>query len=294
MKFDTTKLNQLSKKQKILIPLIILAFAYVIWQVYDMFSGGSVTTAVNTNSAVIKTTSSAAVPQKAPGVAQPTTGSVSTSDAGQQQEPTAAASTAVPQTGNISDLSGDAGQMQYVQMLNQYQLLKMKRMLLEEQVAIAAARQKIADLNSKTNDLGGGDSEFDVGNSDDNSSNLTALPMGKDTYKVVYIDRQNGEWNATINHSGRFEEVNIGSELADGSQVISIDASGVILKQGTKLNKITFSGENPVDYSAVTNAATNKGSNHTQQTTRNEIKLGSTQTTIESKELKAPEQKKKI
>src|SRR5690606_28520723 len=41
-------------------------------------------------------------------------------------------------------------QQQYIALDNQYELAKIQRQLLEEEVAIAAARQRIAELNQKT------------------------------------------------------------------------------------------------------------------------------------------------
>lgn len=47
----------------------------------------------------------------------------------------------------------DLQRQQYIELVNQYELAKVQRQLLDEEVAIAAAQQRIAELNQKTKKL---------------------------------------------------------------------------------------------------------------------------------------------
>jgi hypothetical protein len=241
-------LKNLSSKQKILLPIFVLAVVYIVWQVYDMFGGGAAQSSTPTpaaRSTVAMQTQPMVGPSASQAQAQgqlPAT--MGQSGPGMQQvQP-------VPTEKNVASLaatSANDDQSQYVQLLNHYQLLKMKRLLLEEEVAISTAQQKIAEMNAKTVSLGGmpDTGVEDMGGYSDSAMAATAPSSsegGSGEYKVVYIDKQGGDWNATLNRKGRFEEVSIGSELADGTQVISIDSSGVVIKHGTNLTKLTFGG----------------------------------------------------
>ena len=240
-------LKNLSAKQKILLPIFVLALIYVIWQVYDMFGGGAVQPApvVAAKPVVVMQT-------------QPMAGAPSSQMQAQEQMPAALGQNApgapaqlAPTEKSVVALAATSGgddQSQYVQLLNHYQLLKMKRLLLEEEVAISTAQQKIAEMNAKTVSLGGmpDTGVEDMGGYSDSAMAATAPSNseggGSGDYKVVYIDKQGGDWNATLNRKGRFEEVTIGSELTDGTQVISIDSTGVVIKHGMNLTKLTFGG----------------------------------------------------
>jgi len=223
----------LDKRQKFLLPLVVIAFAYVGWQIYSMTN--------NTDNSTPQT----ATPVKKAVAVQPdknlskvTAANNIAGTSGSIQTPTAIAS---------------REQTQYLQLLNQYQLLKMKRMLLEEEVAIAGARQKIAELNSQTSKLGGSVDYSDTDAIENvSANNVATVPANVGNYAVVYIDHQDGQWNATLNNRGHFEEATIGSILSDGSKVVAINASGVVLSLDNRMTKLTFSGPVAVDAKAAT------------------------------------------
>jgi hypothetical protein len=241
----------LDKKQKVLLVLVVLAFGFIVWQLYGIFGGGSPAVknqaATNTTSIVTKTQQPAVVQQQRsiPPVQQP------------------ASAVVAPKERSVADISslaeGGSTQSQYVQIMNQYQILKMKRLLLEEEVAIASARQRIAELNSKTVELGGSVDEgadvagagaggfSDMDGSASAGEDVVSGEGSKIIGKVVYIDSQDGQWHATLNYRGKFTEVTVGSELDGGVQVIAIDKSGVVLKKGSRLTKLTFSGSQVID-----------------------------------------------
>lgn len=144
---------------------------------------------------------------------------------------------------------------QYEQLQNQYKILQLQRKLLDEQVAIAASKEKIAELNAKTSELSNNETE-NTPNSNQNmnliSDNSAPTASNEADYKLVYLDHQGNDWSATLNNNGQFEVVNIGSQLADGSEVTAIDQNGVILKNGEKITKLAFEN-NESENSAVKN-----------------------------------------
>lgn len=224
----------LDRKQKILIPLIIIAFIIVIWQSYNIFSGPKLPDVGGGMKAQKQT-----APMVAPAALAPAPTTAATSQAMPPSAPETAAN-GLTQKEFPEELPANTEQSQYLKLVNQYQLLKMQHMLLEEEVAIAAAKQKIAQMNI---DAGGqGYSDSDSGYTD--SGVIT--PADENALNVVYIDYQDGRWHATLNNHGQFEEVVIGSRLSDGSKIISIDRRGVVTKRGNQLLKLTFGGVVPL------------------------------------------------
>jgi septal ring-binding cell division protein DamX len=145
-------------------------------------------------------------------------------------------------------------QQQYIQLVNQYELAKMQRQLLEEEVAIAAARQRIAEINQKTQQITGqqtasddvaATTSFAEPAPERHSENLPA-------YQLAYLDRQGDNYTATVVDRGHYQEITAGLQLADGSQVKQIDTQGVLFQTADKKAfRLTFSGLVPVEENTV-------------------------------------------
>ncbi|PHQ79183.1 MAG: hypothetical protein COB66_07360, partial [Coxiella sp. (in: Bacteria)] len=126
------------------------------------------------------------------------------------------------------------GQHAYVTMLNQYEVVKMRHQLLDEEAAVANAQHQIAVVTSKTSKLTGAE----------------GLPMSTglgnngldDNIVLSYIDQQGGQWSATLHSGGRYQSVHIGSRLQNDYQVIGIDHQGVTLEKGKVEELVTFNG----------------------------------------------------
>lgn len=232
----------LDKRQKVLLPLVVIAFAYVGWQLYSMLVTQNAPPAPTVSTTKKLVASQQENTQRS---TNPTTQQSTATASESSTAATATTATTPPSFNNNRPPAASTAtkeQTQYLKLLNQYQLLKMKHMLLDEEVAIASAKQKIADLNNQTSKLGGSvDFSSDIDGMDGSSNDLQAN-TDAGNYAVVYIDRQNGQWNATLNNRGHFEEATIGSVLSDGSKVVSIDSTGAVLKQGDQMLKLTFSG----------------------------------------------------
>ncbi len=121
-------------------------------------------------------------------------------------------------------------QSSYVSMLSQFELAKLHHQLADEEVAVASAQNKIADLHTKTKKLVG-----------DEDVNLIegASPQ---QFSLSYVDQRDGQWSATLKMGGVYKSVQIGTNLPDGYQVIGIDHSGVTLQKNNHRQMVTFNG----------------------------------------------------
>ena len=225
---------QMDKKQKTLLIITIAAFSYLGYQVYDLVKQDV------SNPPAATQTNGTYHPQM-------TTGDqvalVQTADAAPaEQDPPAA----LPQQQNGAPKQVQlqrqpllTGQKAYLHMVNQYALAKMKRRLLDEQAAIAAAQHRIASLNKKTRDI-------DERLLNQPSSEYDADPRSKIPYQLSYLDNQHGQWAATLSKAGRYHEVNVGSELPGGVKILKINQQGVTLEAGDHRELITFNGVMPL------------------------------------------------
>lgn len=128
-------------------------------------------------------------------------------------------------------------QEEYLKVVNEYELAKMQRRLIEEQAAIAAARRRIVEIDNQTRQLSGNQMNAALAN-----ANQTGAPKPTEVYKLSYVDQQNGQWTATLNYQGSYLEVNTGNQLPDGSRVAGINHEGVILENKGQRQQITFNG----------------------------------------------------
>ena len=129
------------------------------------------------------------------------------------------------------------GQRAYLHMVNQYELAKMKRRLLEERAAIAAAQHRIATLNKETRQID------DSVSTDDSVYDDSAVSSHHSvSYVLSYVGRQHGEWTATLNRNGHYYEVQAGSLLSEGEKVLAISRRGVTIQAHDERERVTFDG----------------------------------------------------
>jgi hypothetical protein len=211
----------LDRRQKILIPLIVIAFIYIGWQVYNIFFAGQGVSAPVSEKKLILSQS---VSPQQPSQAQ-------TSEAMPMPMPRPQVQD-VPEKKPISDISVQTVQSDaYLKLMKEYQVLEAQRMLLQEKVAIAEMKQKIADLNSKLSQLPSVTTEA--------AKTAKGLP-----YKLIYLDHQQGQWTATLADADNvFREVTFGSKLNGGYKVLAVNSKGVVIKHASgKLMQLTFNG----------------------------------------------------
>lgn len=237
----------LDKRQKILLPLIILAFAYIAWQIYDLFFvdlSAPKETSLNPTTIVQPTPIPQANPaeiQKAQDAVVLNTHSSSTMPSTQPSTETSLASPTQPsifasgqKSGGADQSAITAEQSEYLRLVNRYNLLKLKHLLLEEEAAIAAAKHRIVKSRSEITSMGG-NAEWEEDLNLDGAS-------PKAGYELVYLDYQKGRWNALLNRGGRFFEVHEGMQLMNGDRVVSVGKEGVVINHNNQLFQVTFDG----------------------------------------------------
>ncbi len=129
----------------------------------------------------------------------------------------------------------------YLTLVNNYKLAKMKHQVLQEELAIANVRHKIALLNEKTLSTDDNDARTNFGGFGIQSAN-----SDKSEIKLVYLDYQNNQWSATLKNGNRFSEINAGAQLSDGSHIIAINRHGVLIQSGSHRYNLSFNGITPL------------------------------------------------
>lgn len=220
---------QMDMKQKTLLVLTVAAFGYLGYQVYGLMKGdmGSLLPMV----------------QSAPRYSQHThlatsnNGPIQTANAAESVTVSSVPNVIVPSPVTLQHAPLEAGQKAYLHMVNQYELAKMKRRLLEERAAISAAQHRIATLNKQTRDI-----DSSLAGSADTYDHTETNTRRNVPYQLSYVDRQNGAWSATLSRSGYYFQVHVGSQLLDGAKVTHISRQGVTLQTGQSREKVTFEG----------------------------------------------------
>lgn len=236
---------KLDRKQKIILTLIIIAAAYLIWQIYDMFFANAVSAPATMtaptaqsfqpiNNAAPTTPAASTAQSTVITMSNPATPTATTAMSAPKESP--AATTTLKEMTLQAPLSPD--QVKYLQLVSRYQLVKMQRMVTDEEAALVGSKEKIAELNQQIAKFGGATS-LESGSTAVTSEPSATSPTG---YQLMYIDYQNGRWTATLNKNGQFQETNVGSTLSDGTRILKIDQNGVVISQDNKTYLLNFYG----------------------------------------------------
>lgn len=123
----------------------------------------------------------------------------------------------------------------YLDLVNRYQMAKIQHKLLEEQLAIANARHQIAELSRKAaaHSISQDRAAVNYG--------TEGIPTAPETpFKLLYLGYQNGQWSATINYNGHYQQLETNTTLADGTHIILVDQEGVIIEFHQQRYHLTF------------------------------------------------------
>lgn len=202
---NKTKKN---RKQKITLILFIIVILILGWQVYELISESK------------KTKRSFPTPKYNHPLLQPAS--------------TPTFKKELPSSKLNQDQKLTAYQKQYLSLVSQYQMAKLERQLLEEEVAIATARQQLAQLNQKTQDL--------LGEKESTPLTIKQAPFSLKEYRLAYLDHQANTYNATLSVKGHYLEITSGTQLENGARVISINNQGVIFLLHNEYYQLTFNG----------------------------------------------------
>ncbi len=241
----------MDKKQKGLIALTVVALGFLGYQVFQLVSGDmsqNVDSAVpslayNGGSGITSqpTQHTAWQPQQE----TPLQRKLKTPTFSMKNAVSAAPKTnkpkAVPAAATVTEqpAAGLAGVMQrnqqaYLKMINEYELAKMQRQLLDEKTAIATAQNKIIALNQKNRALGA------------KVPTTTTAGLMSDTseqpFRLSYLDKQEDQWSATLSRGDEYQQVTLGSLLPGDYKVTDISHQGVVLQKDSTRQMITFNG----------------------------------------------------
>jgi len=212
---------KLDKRQKFIFGLVVIAAVILIWQLFTLFGG---------ESAVLSTAPKTQTITSLKAVASPT------EVVNSQPVPSAgtAKSSAAPE---VSE-----SQQQYLALVNEYQLVEIQRLIVQDQAAIASARASMAESLAKMNQAGANN----LGGAGALASSIVAAGNQPGEYELIYTGQDNGEWSATLKRNGQFNDVTAGSILPDGDKVLSVDDNGVLIQQGNIKKLVTFNGVSEV------------------------------------------------
>lgn len=223
-------ITKLNIRQKVMLALTILAAAFLAWQIYNFVHGNT-------------------APSKPVSMGPASKISAAPVPAGGSQVPMVQP---LPVSSNLALVEH---QQQYLNLVREYQITKMKRQVVEEEASLANAQKRISDAG-RNGALVGLDT---LGNDD-------AFASGG--YQLAYLDRQAGRWTATIAQGNQYKEVHIGTRLADGSRVIAVSGKGVVLQPSHGKNiTLGFQGSVNVDNDAVPAATVKAHSSSSKKTT---------------------------
>lgn len=205
------KFNELDTKQKVTAIITVLVVLFAIYLAYDTFFGG---TSTSTPATETKSVTSAKPVKSENRLETKNNGESAEAQLPpppQQKEPTPAQLAALAQSQQM--------QQQYINLVNAYQMAQIEQKLAAADSQIAQSKLSTAKAMVSTqefaaklprNGMNFGDNE----------------PAGP---QAVYVGQQAGKWLAMLNLNGNYVQVNVGTQLPDGSVVTSISDRGVIL-----------------------------------------------------------------
>jgi len=213
----------LDKRSKIIIGFIVAALVILIWQLSLLFGSGGSRTSSLSKSAM----------------------NTSMKEMKEAANPTEVLSkrneeTAQTLAENVKDTSGmnvSANQQKYLQLVGEYQMLEIQKMIAQDQAQIAQSRVATAEALAKIGQSGGmNPGDISVGSTDVSSD-----------YELIYTGEDDGEWTATLKKNGQFNDVTTGSVLPDGAKILSVDNNGVVIQVNNLKKLVTFNGVTPFD-----------------------------------------------
>lgn len=240
-------IQQLDTRQKVILVITTLLFAFVVYYGYqtffasDMIASEAAPTqeapppppppAADTPAANVSADNSA--PEMGTNPMMPSAPSQGAMNVQPPEQPT-------PEQLALLQES-QAVQQEYLRLVNEYQILQLKQKLEEANAAIATSRlqstQTMAQIQLLTDKQKEKSMAPVTAISSSSADNKEQAPA---QLKLVYVGKQMGVWTAMINADSSYFEVKIGTRLPDGSVVTMIDEKGVALSNGGKSQLLTM------------------------------------------------------
>lgn len=251
---DEAPTPRFTSRQKITAAVIVVILLVVVWQVIGLFGGESsapppVQNKMPAQRQAVQTVQPGTQPAaQQPSAAPPTPGAVNTArtvTVNNPPPPTDPNKLTVSQQQQTIMAQQQDTQKQYVDTINQLQMLKLQRDIDETKQSIAAARlatataeKNISDLFTKPSQaqLADFNKAMGTGTNGDKIPPPPVQDIPQIPYTVISVSMRLGHWTAVIGLQGKMYSVSVGDVLPpDGSQVVAISKNGVVLqKSGTK------------------------------------------------------------
>ena len=225
----------LTTRQKILIPTLAIVAILLIWQLYLMVLDRYPVDNPFTRSKELSLSS----PDSTPVIHLPEK-SVNDPVTGSNSDP----KTVV----NSPDPEARQQQSAYLQLVSEYQIAQIKRMIARDYEDIAVANRNTAKAMLEISNMTGTKTIPQV--------SLNSMPQSNpdQDYRLVYTSREGGEWGATLRYQGKLLDINVGTVLPDGAKVIAIDSTSVALGTDDKQLLISFLGTTDITTKPSANA----------------------------------------
>ncbi|TAK79399.1 MAG: hypothetical protein EPO11_00095 [Gammaproteobacteria bacterium] len=230
-----------ASRQKVTIGIFILIVIAIIWQAKELIVSGR---SITPDSSAPTMAAGGMTPPGQPAAPQPA------------QLPKATAPVSPPQEGESTKLQQET-EAKYLAALNELQMLKVSKEIAETNQAImkakfdtVAAEKGIIQLLAPSTPQPTPQA-YAQGLANETSTaappaaNASASPApvasGSSSYTVISVTQLQYKWSAVLGYQGNLYNVSVGDVLpTDGSKVIAIDKSGVVLDKNGEKRKVSL------------------------------------------------------
>ncbi len=243
MRSDKTQTTNMNTRQKVTAAILVIVVIVIVWQVIGLFRGGKSAPAAITPAATTAKTPMAHAPTPQNATPQPA----------QLAAPQPVMSEREMQLMRLQEET----QAKYVAALNELQMLKVAKEIAETNQAISKAKLEtvtaekgIVNLLSPQVPVGPADyarglvnpvTSGNVVRPGTTTTTTTTQTPAQVNYTVISVSQLQYKWSAVLGYQGRLYSVSTGDILpADGSKVVSIDRTGVVLEKEGDKKKISL------------------------------------------------------
>lgn len=129
-------------------------------------------------------------------------------------------------------------QKEYLALVNHYKITQMKRLIAQDDEAIAVSKEHAAKAALDTQSMLVKAGVTQVGKIREKT--LPNLIPEEDEYKLIYTGKHDGHWIATIKYRGHLEDVLQGSYLPNDAKIIAINQDAIVLAKGNHKKIVSF------------------------------------------------------
>lgn len=244
-----------NNKQKIMGAVFVIILFVIIWQAWGLFGGSSAAPAVAPAPTSVDNAAQMSLPQSATtSVTTTTTGPANPAIKMQAAAPPPPAAPITTRESEILRLQHEA-QAKYLAAIDSLQMLKVEREIAETNQAIATAKLAKVKAEKDVLDLFTRPTPGAVPTSSYAASLVSPVTSGvavqgatalmgepvPPSYIVLSVSYVNKRWAAVIGNQGKLFNVSIGDILPpDGSVIVSIDRTGVVLRKDDEKKKVSL------------------------------------------------------